>query len=162
LAPDRRTGETAKQGELANVIEGVCDWALKELFGCFVEGLVRSEVRIESLQRFVEAGPFFIPSARLGIFPGLLPPGDGARPVGEGADVREDLGGSTAGSASPEIGKGSGRAAKRLATAISNGGHGVTEKLARRISRAGHRGTSLNGRSRSSELDAAQLGEIQG
>jgi hypothetical protein len=138
FAFDRGAGQAAEHGDLADVREGVGDGALQEAFDGSVEWLGRGQVIVEPFQGGEEAFDFGVPGEWCGVVPGLLPLGDGKRPVKEITQVREDLRGGARFVADGETGEMLGSATQGFGAAIGDGGYGVAEELAGGVGRCGH------------------------
>jgi hypothetical protein len=96
FAADGETGNAAKNGELAGVIEDVGERALEKFFGRGMKRIRAGEKVIEALERVEEALDFVGPGEGRRVVPGGLPFGHGECPLEQVADVGENLGGGAA------------------------------------------------------------------
>ena len=91
FAANGRAGQTAKDGELADVRQRIRHGALEYLLGLFAERCARGQVSIERGQRFVESLDALLPRHHRRIVPFRLSLRLRKRPINQIAQVRENL-----------------------------------------------------------------------
>jgi hypothetical protein len=129
---NRNTGKAAKNSELADVIEGICDWALKKFVNGSVKFAGAGKEVVEALQGLEETLHFIGPREGGRVMPNRFATGHRERPVEEVADVREDLHGCAAIMTGRKVDVALGRVSNNLAGAIGDGRYGMTEQVAGR------------------------------
>lgn len=127
LSTDRRIGDPPKHRDLPDMPKSICDRPLKKLFDRDVQGLPRSEIILERLQRRKEPGRLLLPGERFGVGPGGLSLGGCQRPVQQIAEVRYNFERRSAGLRSSNISESFGCSAQGFGSPVGECGNRVAQ-----------------------------------